>query len=230
MDRDMVNCVHYIYQWGKITKVQLNDGKLFWCTPDTQGPLTSSKILCLESQSDSLTLSPGVCELVDEVENQLRTMPRPDYAFGYPISAAIRLEGKPRPAFLAISYKPTFEQVKETVQRAAMRANFKCEVTGDLAAPGAITDQVWQGIRGSDAVVADITGNNPNVFYEVGLAHALGKEIILLSQEADAPFDIRSLRRIRYNPTDMRSLEEQLVSAFGAVSPRYPFEGLEPRF
>lgn len=234
MDRDMVNCLHYIYQWDEITEAQLDESdpsrRLFWCLGDTRRPLGSRKILCEDPGSHTLTLAPGVYDLLDMVENQLRTMPRPDYAFGYPISAQIRPKGARRPAFLAISYDAAFDPVKLTVLEAATSTGFRCEVTGDLATPGNILDQVWQHIRGSDAVVADITGGNPNVFYEIGLAHALGKEVILMSQKPDAPFDIRPSRRVHYDLNALNKLKADLEMAFRAVSARYPHEGPEPKF
>lgn len=234
MDRDMVNCLHYLYQWGQINLEQLNESsprkKPFWCDADTQHPLRGRGIVIEEMGTGSLKLAPGVYDLIDMIENQLRSMPRPDFAFGYPISASIRPEGSTRPAFLAISYAPEFEPIKLAVKEAAGRAAFDCEVTGDLAAPGNIMDQVWGGIRGADVVVADITGKNANVFYEIGLAHALGKEVILISQDAESPFDIRSSRRVSYDAKDVESLKEKLEAAFRAISARYPHEGDEPRF
>jgi hypothetical protein len=51
----------------------------------------------------------------------------------------------------------------------------------------------------SRVVVCDCTGRNPNVFYETGIAHTLGREVILITQnEHDIPFDLRHLRHIRY--------------------------------
>jgi hypothetical protein len=234
MDRDMVNCLHYLYQWGQITASQLHETDPrktpFWCQPDTEHPLKGRDIVFEDGQTGSLKLAAGVYDLIDMIEDQLRSMPRPDYAFGYPISAAIRTQGSTRPAFLAISYAPEFEPVKLAVREAAVRAGFCCEVTGDLEAPGDIMDQVWLGIRGADVVVADITGNNPNVFYEIGLAHALGKEVILISQHTKAPFDIRPKRRVTYDSGDLEGLKTRLAAAFGAISARYPHEGQEPKF
>jgi nucleoside 2-deoxyribosyltransferase len=229
MDRDMVNCLHYIYQWGQITP-QLFGAQLFWCPYDTRNPLEGRRVVMGDGYTESLVFSPGVYDLVDMIEGQLRTLPTPNFAFGYPISAPIRAQGERRPAFLAISYAPAFDPVKQTVLAAALEMNFTCEVTGDLGSPGNIMDQVWQGIRGADVVVADVTGSNPNVFYEIGLAHALGKEVILISQDAEAPFDIRASRRIHYVAADLEGLRTQLAAAFGGVSARYPHEGPEPRF
>ncbi|MNG19951.1 hypothetical protein D3C84_1041660 [compost metagenome] len=51
----------------------------------------------------------------------------------------------------------------------------------------------------SAVIVCDCTGRNANVFYEIGIAHALGKEVILITQSADdIPFDLAHLRNIRY--------------------------------
>ena len=168
--------------------------------------------------------------LIDQVENQIRTLPQPDCVFGYPFSKLIRRADDPRPAFLAISYASAFDRVKACVLNAASAAKFQCEVTGDLSSPGNIMDQVWQGIRGADVIVADVTGNNPNVMIEVGMAAALGKEVIVISQSDILPFDIRHWRKIPYDVSDLQALEAALMSAFRAVSARYPFEGPEPRF
>ncbi len=53
-----------------------------------------------------------------------------------------------------------------------------------------------------DLVIADLSGQNPNVFYEVGIAHTLGKPVLLLSQSIeDVPFDLRHRRVLPYEYT-----------------------------
>jgi hypothetical protein len=48
-------------------------------------------------------------------------------------------------------------------------------------------------------VICDCTDRNPNVFYEIGIAHALAREVILITQaKADIPFDLRHLRFLEY--------------------------------
>jgi hypothetical protein len=48
-------------------------------------------------------------------------------------------------------------------------------------------------------MACDLTGKNGNVFYEAGIAHSLGKDVILITQSADdVPFDLRHLRYIQY--------------------------------
>src|SRR6185369_8397916 len=78
-----------------------------------------------------------------------------------------------------------------------------------------ITD-IWGAIAQATLIVADCTGRNPNVFYEIGLAHAIGRPVILLVQdEKDIPFDLRHLRYIRYEytPRGMKRFEAELQSA-----------------
>lgn len=65
---------------------------------------------------------------------------------------------------------------------------------------------IFQDIQGeieqAEIVIADITPPNPNVFYELGYAHALGKPTILLAQrDSKLPFDISSFRIVFYNDT-----------------------------
>ena len=62
-------------------------------------------------------------------------------------------------------------------------------------------------------VICDCTGRNPNVFYEIGIAHTLGREVILITQvDADIPFDLRHLRYVRYlnNGEGLQTLRERL--------------------
>ena len=58
-----------------------------------------------------------------------------------------------------------------------------------------IMEDVWSGILRSRLIIADTTGRNPNVFYELGIAHTLGKDVILLTQDvSDIPFDLNRYR------------------------------------
>ena len=71
----------------------------------------------------------------------------------------------------------------------------------------------------AELVVADITGHNPNVFYEVGYAEGLGKKVIFITQNQDIPFDLRTEKRINYDPQDILSLANQLGELLDAILP-----------
>jgi hypothetical protein len=73
----------------------------------------------------------------------------------------------------------------------------------DLFGTGKIMDQIWNGINAAKVLVADLTSRNPNVYYELGLAHALHKPVVLISNnQEDVPFDLNHIRVIYYDMTD----------------------------
>jgi tetratricopeptide (TPR) repeat protein len=75
-----------------------------------------------------------------------------------------------------------------------------------------IVTDVTRGIYESQIVLADITGRNSNVMYELGLAHAAKKPVIILAQsDSDVPFDIRHIRYMNYTPLDLTALKSNLV-------------------
>ncbi len=64
--------------------------------------------------------------------------------------------------------------------------------------------------QASRFIIANLTKKNPNVFYELGIAHAIGKEVILITQTMeDVPFDLKALRCIVYSftPRGMKEME-----------------------
>jgi hypothetical protein len=78
---------------------------------------------------------------------------------------------------------------------------------------GVIMDDVLNGIDAADIVLADLTGQNANVFYEVGIAHAKNKPVLLLAQSLDdIPFDLRHRRILPYvySPPGVMALGKKL--------------------
>jgi len=82
-----------------------------------------------------------------------------------------------------------------------------------------IIDDVLDSVRSAHFIIADLTDSNPNVCYEVGVCHALGKEVILITQNNDAPSDITHLRRIQYDytPRGGKDLEEKIGRTIDAA-------------
>lgn len=226
MDRDVVNALHFLYQQGETSSRDLLSR--LWCGPDSEPDLDDMT----ERRGDTLRLSPYLIKFIKATEEQMANMPRPDFVFGFPLSQPPRAQGKPRPAFVAMPYGPEwFQSIRDVIVASASATGFDAEVSRDLATPGLITDQIWQGIRRSEVVVADISGQNPNVFYELGLAHALGKEVILITQDSRRPpFDVSTARMLRYNLHDLPPLGVALEKALGSVSARYSYEGDQPYF
>jgi hypothetical protein len=99
-------------------------------------------------------------------------------------------------------FAPVYNGIKETVEKVGLR----CRRADDIWENPAIIQDIVALIDRSRVVICDCTGRNPNVFYEVGIAHTLGREVILITQaDGDIPFDLRHLRYVRYlNNTEGR--------------------------
>lgn len=70
----------------------------------------------------------------------------------------------------------------------------------DIYRPSNIVQDIWTYTKQAKLILADLTDKNPNVFYELGLAHALAKPAILLAESIEyVPFDLRALRVLIYN-------------------------------
>lgn len=83
----------------------------------------------------------------------------------------------------------------------------------DFFKSGSIITDIFNALYSARVVIADCTGRNPNVIYELGIAHALGRPVIIITQEMDdVPFDIRHLRCIEYEftPRGMIDFEHTL--------------------
>lgn len=85
-----------------------------------------------------------------------------------------------------------------------------------------IPHDIWQGITAAAVIIADITDGNPNVAYEIGLADVLGKDVILLCQGNNVPFDFLGQRLICYENTMKGSivLREELTARLRRVRER----------
>lgn len=88
----------------------------------------------------------------------------------------------------------------------------------EVPASSAILDDIIRSLRSANIIIADITPNNPNVFYELGYAHAIGKAVILLcekSERPNLPFDVSGYRTIFYDNTMAGKLQvEQKIELY----------------
>ena len=90
--------------------------------------------------------------------------------------------------------------VYHLIKQAALRAGFSVARADDFFEPNIIIDDIWKNINSASIIIADITVHNANVFYELGIAHTIGKEVILTRQHGGkaAPFDIAYWRYVEY--------------------------------
>ena len=108
---------------------------------------------------------------------------------------------QPKPfAFVLMPFSEGFEDIyKLGIKAACEDAGAYCERVDEQFFDGSILDRIYNQIGKADVIIADLTGRNPNVFYETGYAHALGKRVILLTQQVeDIPFDFKHYTHIVY--------------------------------
>jgi hypothetical protein len=107
----------------------------------------------------------------------------------------------PKPfVFVLMPFEDEFSDIyKFGIKGAAEEVGAYAERIDEQIFTEGILDRIFTQISKSDVVVADMTGRNPNVFYEVGYAHALGKITLLLTQAVeDIPFDLKHRQHIVY--------------------------------
>jgi hypothetical protein len=107
----------------------------------------------------------------------------------------------PKPfVFVLMPFDRSFDDIYQLGIKAACHdAGTYCERVDEQIFNESILNRVYNQISKADLLVADMTGRNPNVFYEVGYAHALGKTAILLTQNSDdIPFDLKHFPHIVY--------------------------------
>jgi len=102
--------------------------------------------------------------------------------------------------------------------------NIQCERADEQTLTVPVLDKINDFIRAADVIIADCTGRNPNVFYELGIAHAHDKKVILISQgrHEDVPSDIKHYEFIFYQLDRHEEFLSRLDNALrNALSERY---------
>jgi len=134
----------------------------------------------------------------------------------------------PRLAFVLMPFNEELTRIYNTLVKPAIedsRFGLVCHRADDVKSNKAIIQDVWKSICEARLVVADLSGLNPNVMYELGIAHTLGKETVLIYQrggDVEFPFDLMHIRRIEYENTAPggRQLEDDLRETLeGVLSP-----------
>ena len=98
---------------------------------------------------------------------------------------------------------------EEQIKPAAQKNGLKAVKADDISSNKPVMEDVWRYLNQARIVVADLSGSNPNVFYELGVAHTLGKEVIMIAQHLTVvPFDVGHIRFIEY---EYPSGKEQLA-------------------
>jgi hypothetical protein len=99
--------------------------------------------------------------------------------------------------------------LKHIITPAAETCGYKALRADQISEPGIITSQVIQHIVDDPLVIADLTGRNPNVFYELAIRHAIKKPLVQIIKKGEAiPFDVAGTRTVHVDHHDLDSVEE----------------------
>jgi hypothetical protein len=115
-------------------------------------------------------------------------------------------------------YATTYmEAIRPAIAKVAAERGeqWECHRADDIRLPGSITKEIVASLHTADLVIADLTGHNPNVFYELGVVHSAGRPTIIITQQIEElPFDLKTCRVCPYTATDdgLRRLYEYLSS------------------
>jgi len=114
--------------------------------------------------------------------------------------------------FVIMPFTSSLNFVYDVIKDVVTGERLECHRVDESAIARPIVDDIKAWLANADLAIADLTGSNPNVYYEAGFAHALSKKVILIAQSKDdLTFDLRPIRTVFYsNPKELR---EKLTKA-----------------
>lgn len=116
---------------------------------------------------------------------------------------------KQRTAFVLTPFHPEFDASYSWIKSFFIEHGYSCTRGDAVLAESNILAHIISEMLASEIVVANISGRNPNVFYELGIAHALDKKVVLVARSAnDITFDVSNLQIVLYK--DKESLHSSL--------------------
>lgn len=112
--------------------------------------------------------------------------------------------------FVMMPFGDWFNTYYQEIYIPAIReAGFEPLRGDELFSTGSVVEQIWEQLTKATVLLADLTGKNANVFYELGLAHAARKPVVFTAANIDdVPFDLRHLRVIIYDIREPRWAEK----------------------
>jgi len=169
---------------------------------------------------------------VDDVDVLRSVLPMPIAGTGFGLFAwddaeieftDTTIEGATPMMFVIMPFEEPFDTLyRDVILPVGQQAGFDVVRVDEITGPGIILDDVQQQIEKAQAVVVEISTQNPNVFYELGYAHALRKPAVLLVRRQEGekmPLDIRGYRAIFYddNIGSKKTVETNLRQHLNAV-------------
>lgn len=186
------------------------------CHNDTYNPLTASGAVLRDN--DRYSLSPAATEIFKDCVVANRKWEGYDIRVDYP------------KAFVIMPFsKDWSDQVKEELIKPALAGADLEYVRGDTSPRASeLTEDIWNDLLQSGVIIADISALNANVFYELGLAHALGKAVFILKQkDADVPADFGGTHYYEYDLNDLEAGMKLLRDGLQVYTAKHRFAAVK---
>jgi hypothetical protein len=192
--RDMWKMIHLVHRYGRpgLTAQALHDAGVD-CYSDTVQPLLNSGVF-QPGPAGEFELSPPALRMLEACLLANRRHPGPDLTVDEPRVFVV----------MPFSQPWSNDVYAQLIEPAVTGAGLQC-VRGDtLVRIGDLTSNIWGELLEAGIVVAEVSVPNVNVYYELGLVHALGKDALLLKQKgATLPADFGGAHYYEYDPADL---------------------------
>lgn len=126
---------------------------------------------------------------------------------------------KENTAFCLMPFNDRYQTIYHAIFYSCQAANYSCTRSDDVYNPGNLLRQIVNMMLESSIIIALLDGQNPNVFYEIGIAHSIGKTVLLLANKKnkdEIPFDLKSDRLLLYSNTS--DLHEKLYETLKNIN------------
>ncbi|HEV2058199.1 MAG TPA: hypothetical protein VGR11_02510 [Solirubrobacteraceae bacterium] len=112
-----------------------------------------------------------------------------------------------------VTYEESLRVMEEVIEPACAQVCLVPVRADGLTRAGEITDQIFHRLRDDDVVIADLTGANPNVMYELGLRHTRDKLTVQVGEFGRLPFDVNTIRTIQFSrsPVGLINARDELI-------------------
>jgi hypothetical protein len=202
--RPMWKMVHLLHLYGRpgLTRTELFNAGVE-CNPHNLQPLLQSGIVEDGRTDDEYRLSGAAEELIKVCIVAHRHSYGGDMRVDFPHAFVI----------MPFSEDWSNDVYTQMIEPAVRAANFDCTRGDKTVRVGDLSTNIWSGIMQAGIIIADVSVANVNVFYELGVAHALGKDTLLLKRRGvSVPADFEGALYCEYDPADLGSGRDMLQS------------------
>jgi hypothetical protein len=133
-----------------------------------------------------------------------------------PASASAE-ERAPLDVFVIMPFAPELDDIYYlAIHPAVEELGLSCARVDEIAFTGSILDELYHQLRTARLIIAEVTQHNPNVYYELGVAHGMERPVVLLTAKVEsAPFDLKVINHVTYS--NIRELKAKILERLRAL-------------